>query len=148
MGMKYGINGSHVSHEAAARLLGAMGFKNTRVYQFTTGRMHEMVIDRGLPAYVSGFTSDDEGHAFLVDGAITMQRTAYYYDSQTKETTTDCVKRQLYHCNYGWAGLCDGYYQEGMVVCPGKPVHKELGDGDGMSQVDYVNKKVIIYYNL
>ena len=148
MGMKYGIDGSRVGHEAAARLLRAMGFNDTKVYKFTTGRMHEMVIDRGLPTYVSGFRSTGGGHAFLVDGAITMRRMIYNYNPQTNKTETGYDKRQLYHCNYGWFGTCDGYYHPGMVVCPGKPVHKDLGDGDDASQIDYVKDKVIIYYNL
>lgn len=84
----------------------------------------------------------------MVDGAITMRRMIYNYNPQTNKTETGYDKRQLYHCNYGWFGTCDGYYHPGMVVCPGKPVHKDLGDGDDASQIDYVKDKVIIYYNL
>ena len=46
----------------------------------------------GHPAYVSGATSNNEGHAWVVDG--------YYVNT--------------YHINWGWYGAGDGYFNIGI----------------------------------
>ena len=46
----------------------------------------------GHPAYVSGTTNDNKGHAWVVDG--------YYVNT--------------YHINWGWDGRSDGYYNAGV----------------------------------
>lgn len=58
----------------------------------------------------------------------------------------------LYHCNFGWSGVCDGYYQSDAVVCPRKNSnYSEVGDRIDPTEIgtvyEYTNEKRIIYYN-
>ncbi len=45
-------------------------------------------LDSGLPVIYSGFTEDKEGHAFVIDG----------------------YENDMYHINWGWDGMFNGYF--------------------------------------
>ncbi len=76
------------------------------------------LLELGLPVYISGRTYIDknqtitDGHSWLIDGFCKQKRTVtekegtfpnYIYNTSTEE-------RLLFHCNFGWAANCDGYY--------------------------------------
>lgn len=151
IGMNYGIEKSGASDDDACRLLKAVGFNNVDKYYFDTGKLKEMVIDRGLPTYISGFDGD-EGHAWVVDGTATVRQHWTITNKKTGEVKANYTDFFLYHCNFGWAGICDGYYQPDAVVCPRKnSKYSEVGDRIDPtktgSDYEFTSKKRIIYYN-
>ena len=62
----------------------------------------------------------------------------------------ELIEPTLYHCNFGWAGICDGYYYAGSVFNPrGNPQEREIGDRESNSTGDnFTTETRIIYYNL
>lgn len=62
---------------------------------FTDEQWHRMLqqeLAEGRPVYYSGSGSQSEGHAFVIDGVMEQDGLVYY------------------HVNWGWDGLCNGYY--------------------------------------
>lgn len=67
----------------------------------------DTMMDKEYPIYTIGVTSDNQGHAWVIDG---LKKYVTYLTSEMMAVdTTNYV-----HCNYGWGGECDGYYQEGV----------------------------------
>lgn len=148
IGMNYGVNASSASDDDAVRFLKAMGFKDVKKYYCDEGKIAEMVVGRGLPTYVSG--QGDKGHAWVVDGSVIQRRlaTTKYTTGEVKENYQNNI---LYHCNFGWAGIADGYYKPNLIYCPSTdPVYKEDDNIDRYSgeNKNYSNRTRIIYYNL
>lgn len=149
IGMKFGVNKSSADHHDACRMLKAVGFNNVEAYYFDTGKLKEMVIDRGLPTYIRGYDDNlDKGHAWVVDGAVTKRQHYISTNKKTGEVRTYSMDVLLYHCNFGWSGFSDGYYHPDAVMCPRNDVEwKEVGDRDGGMIRNYTSTKRIIYYN-
>ncbi len=90
------------------------------------------MINSGLPIICQGCQSNaiTVGHIWLLDGMIYQYR--YKQEirnnvvaNQTKET------RQFIHCNYGWRGDCDGYYNIDLFnVSEGPILRDSIDDGD------------------
>lgn len=62
---------------------------------FTDEQWHRLLqqeLAAGRPVYYSGNGSQSEGHAFVIDGVMEQDGLVYY------------------HVNWGWDGLCNGYY--------------------------------------
>ena len=80
----------------------------------------------GGPSYYTGSSYDDYGHAFVLDG----------YDEDSR-----------FHFNYGWSGICNGYYflpsseyyQNQSTILNLKP------DKDGTSQYDNYFDDICLY---
>lgn len=149
IGMDYGISSSSATRHDAARFLKAMGFRDVDIYYFSEGKLKEMVVDRGLPTYIRGHGLSG-GHAWVVDGIKIWDREVSYYYPKNGTTSTTIETRQLYHCNFGWNGRCDGYYYAGSIFNPrGKPLESEIGDTSSTSAGDNLTSETrIIYYNL
>lgn len=58
-------------------------------------------IDEGLPVIYSGFDLEKKGHAFVIDG----------------------YKGELFHCNWGWNGMANGYYSINLAEKDCIPVY-------------------------
>ena len=149
IGMEYGVSSSSASRHDAARFLKAMGFRDVDIYYFSEGKLKEMVADRGLPTYIRG-SGLDGGHAWVVDGVKKWNREVTYRYTNPVSSGTKTEEKQLYHCNFGWAGICDGYYYAGSVFNPrGNPQEREIGDRESNSTGDnFTTETRIIYYNL
>ena len=46
----------------------------------------------------------------------------------------------LVHCNFGWGGMCDGYYQFSIFNLSGGPLFTECGDSMCYSSAYYKKK--------
>ncbi len=149
IGMEYGITSSSSSRHDAARFLKAMGFKDVDIYYFSEGKLKEMVADRGLPTYIRGHGLYG-GHAWVVDGVKSWNRNITRYYTNPVSSSTSIENRLLYHCNFGWKGICDGYYNAGSVFNPrGNPTETEIGDVPSNNTGDNLTSETrIIYYNL
>ncbi len=55
-------------------------------------------------------SEDYSGHAWVIDGYLHK----YYYNQENNQPTHLDHELIFLHCNYGWGGECDGYYQEGV----------------------------------
>ena len=102
IGMDYGLDGSSASNDSACRFLRAVGFTNVDKYYLDAGKLKEMVIDRGLPTYITGHDDNvDKGHAWVVDGAAAIRQHSTITNRKTGEVKETYMDLFLYHCNFG-----------------------------------------------
>ncbi len=70
-------------------------------------------LNLGKVVLTCGTTILGEGHAWVIDGGhyYTIRGTRYNSDG-----TADYVSEshKCVHCNFGWGGICDGYYTDGI----------------------------------
>lgn len=105
--MNYGPDASGASYEDAALALvdyfnyDQESLRIIRMNDFTAGSWEQMLqneLDQSRPVYYSGYNTE-EGHAFVCDG----YRSADH----------------MFHINWGWSGLYNGYYAVGSLNPPG-----------------------------
>ena len=91
---------SFATPAAAKRCLTSFGYQNVQKH---TG-YHESVILNMLkannPVFIAAISGTVNGHAWVIDG--------YKIRKKAGRTYT------LLHCNWGWRGLCNGYYYSGI----------------------------------
>ena len=98
--MDYGLGASGANAwNFMAGMTGNMGYDKSLALvskdQYTEDGWDEAVLaelDARRPVYVSGRTSSNNGHAFLIDGASSTGGLPYF------------------HINWGWTGSCNGYF--------------------------------------
>ena len=93
------------------------------------------ILDDNRPVYSIGYhiyESDPDtpyGHAWVIDGYNSYKEDKYMREyngldpTQYTDTFIETITYNLVHCNYGWGGLCDGYYTSGVF-----DVSQELDD--------------------
>lgn len=107
------------------------------------------LINSGLPIVCQGCQSNaiTKGHIWLLDGMLYQYR--YKQEirnnvvvNQTKET------RQFIHCNYGWGGRCDGYYNIDLFNVGEGPILKDSIDPtpNPVDQPDYNYNTCMLTY--
>ncbi len=69
-------------------------------------------VQNRLPVYIRGEDSDDEGHAWVIDGISIYRQTVYYYTYNYPYTYcfNEITDTNYFHCNWGWGGLSNGFY--------------------------------------
>ena len=63
-------------------------------------------LDNGCPVFISAIARFLQGHAWVIDGYIKREYVS------NKGTVKD--SKTLVHCNWGWAGDCNGYFTSGV----------------------------------
>lgn len=119
------------------------------------------LLELGLPVYISGRTYIDknqtitDGHSWLIDGFCKQKRTVtekegtfpnYIYNTSTEE-------RLLFHCNFGWAADCDGYYIADVFNLTNGPVfqHEMDKNKENTNKSAYnfnINLRIIHHYGI
>lgn len=79
------------------------------------GYSEKYTYKKGWWIFKKTHTGYREGHAWLVDGYITQERTRKVINRETNETISENREtRLLVHCNWGWGGYRDGYFYPGV----------------------------------
>lgn len=130
------------------------GCKNvTRTY-YRDDLIVDMLVNKGLPVYTQGWcTGCDEGHAWVIDGRRRFERYANnlyieYCDGVELSRYSVCEptgeEDVLVHCNWGWEGICDGYFHSGIFdVANAISTRSDICDINNFSE--YTG---MIFYNL
>lgn len=87
----------------------ALEFLGHKDVTLTWGYKEELVLaslDKGKPVFMSAVAALFSGHAWVVDG----------YIKRKYVSNTGIIKKQetLVHCNWGWHGMCNGYFTSGI----------------------------------
>ena len=106
------------------------------------------LLNSGKPVYTDGSDSEKQkGHAWVIDGYKSYNEKIYereyngiivgeYIDTLLSDTTY-----YLVHCNYGWTGMCDGYYTSGVFDISNEldddMIEESIGDYDGAQDYDF-----------
>lgn len=158
MGTEYGDTGSSTKSSNMIAFLNSIGVSTTSL-EWTAGSGVTSIVQNRIsieeePVPIIGFygTESNECHIWLLDGVHQYRERVYvqYYGEfgyLPKELVTDTWKR-YFHCNYGWQGLCDGYYTHGLYNTAQKLLDKyidtSVGDYKGIGGYNF-NKRMLIY---
>ena len=90
-------------------------YRNTTlVYRYTLDEVLEYLLDN-RPLIMGGVAANASiGHVWVLDGYVQViqqdvTRTTYY-DFTEDVIIDETILKHLLHVNWGWYGLCDGYY--------------------------------------
>lgn len=101
---------------------------------------------------------EDVGHAWLIDGCNDYEiiKTDYITTinpndgSLNIEQTVDRISVEKSHCNFGWGGVCDGYYTDLIfdlsIPRTGEDIDTSVGDISQVSNRYYYKDFYSIYY--
>lgn len=141
--MNYTSDGSGTYDRYVFNYMIELYFKHPRSLSYAKNEILSS-LKIGYPVYMYGRTytdathSDTDGHAWLVDGFCKQERTVtekegtfpnYIYNTFTEE-------RLLFHCNFGWAARCDGYYIADIFDLTNGPIFQHEIDDDNLPNND------------
>ncbi len=123
--MNYGISGSSASNLNARRFLANSGYNN--VHERRANNVdYVYYMYHNTPLYISGYHrfADDNviGHAWVLDGMVDFSIYIKRYIEGYEIDMPCVILNNLVHCNYGWAGHCDGYYEYSLFDLSSGPV--------------------------
>jgi len=123
---EYGVTGSSTTMDNAAATVKCLGFPAAALRAYDSGIAQQIVLAQ-KPLIMRGRGASG-GHAWIVDGW-------YYYESHTYRivgavsTHIGMTQYIWAHCNFGWYGCGDGYYDPWVFdtsLCKDKD--KDAGD--------------------
>ncbi len=106
--IRYKVGGSYGYADGAKRTFNNMGYKSVKKYLgFEKADKNRAIaqLTSGFPMYMDG-SGNGSGHAWVLDGI--------YVRKVYGETGNYLRTENLFHINWGWAGLDDGYYTQGV----------------------------------
>lgn len=146
MNSEYYPIGTSTSRSDAARVMRKAEFTNVLSINNNIEKIKEM-IDDGRPVFIratgdmgTSTEDDDMGHAWLLDGRLCYNTTTYKVTKRNglvvdREAVYYSPIRDYVHCNFGYYGKCDGYYNYNIYdICnersdemrePGDIAHQE-----------------------
>lgn len=94
------------------------GFIHTRTRKHYSGKGIISMLQAKNPILLCGVSRHiTNGHGWVIDGYKKRMRERYIenHNISTHPTTPVAPEEQfLVHCNWGWRGKCDGYYESGI----------------------------------
>lgn len=138
-----------------ANLFSSNNYKEVTIEPYSYYTVHSMLAS-DLPPYVLGSTESAVGHAWVIDGinnyrvehwcreGVLMPSGLYDYVEYMQYSNSYC----LVHCNFGWGGLCDGYYADGIFDTTSGPIDTEFGDIDSETIYNFNQNLMTISYSL
>ncbi|MDE6140889.1 MAG: C10 family peptidase, partial [Alistipes sp.] len=120
----YGLDSSIAYTEYTPPLFQHTGYQSVSLRSFTLTNARDMICNKQYVFYMSGIQKGSSaGHAWVIDGwnEYTVRYWNCYYDTHGG-TDMEILDRVLLesrtytkvHCNFGWGGMCDGYYSGDM----------------------------------
>ena len=124
--VSYGLDGTSAHSKDAVSFFKKMGYRNAGTYDDFDEAKTLSSLYHGCPVIVSGgdikevknlvilgaeirLSTVISGHCWIIDGALRQGKTTTVScDGNIISQTTQY--RTLFHCNYGWNSLHDGYY--------------------------------------
>ncbi len=146
----YTPTGSSSSITNTCELLKKLKFNGVAWREYDSGTIYSMVTNQAHPVWVQGNNKDNEDvHSWVIDGTYRRTRTVEYYSglsliSKYNQTET------LFHCNFGYKGVSDGYYPTEVFDLSEGPLFLEPNYGDNekfIQEFDFSYNKYYIYYS-
>ncbi len=125
-------------------------FNNAHSYGYDIDKVIDM-LDKGLPLLIYSIPGIDitNSHCWNIDGYKTKERdviTETYKGATLIKTTSTKETQTMVHCDFGWGGICNGFYVSGVFKL--NDPNAEL-DGPRDDKKRHYNHFVkIITYNL
>lgn len=127
-----GSGGSYSTPNRVKNYMNTLGYNATRVFGYDLSEIRNMLKD-GKPVFIGSFSMFFQGlllratgHAWLIDGQREIIECTYTDDVKLSVIT---VKESLLHCNWGWAGAHDGYYESKVFETVNASARKDYEEG-------------------
>ena len=152
LNMDYGLDGSSASLKDSRDGLTYVLYKGVNDHTYRDGYVRTMMLDRKKTTIVRGHSSTGRklNHQWNIDGWLYRMRyiKTYYRNGTTSISSKEQVPQTLIHCNFGWNGLCNGYYFSGSFNTTTKPVDQESGidNVEGTQDGNYTDDLRMITY--
>lgn len=125
---KWGYSGSTAFPCNAARYMRKSGYSMaTRRWGLNKEMILEM-LDNRRPVILSANAGLFGGHAWVVDGYIRYQLEIEKKTDKGVVIEKSNERKELLHCNFGWQGLCDGYYTSSIFDTGSSPEERDDKD--------------------
>ena len=138
----YGADKSSAYTKDAETFFRWLGYQDVYRRGYDWGGIRTSLINHRMPVFICGY-STVAGHAWILDGILQQQQDRLYVSITGEKHVVDSKHRYLVHCNYGWGGSKDGYYNPEIFDTAAGPIIRENSKGPG----DYSNKVEIITYS-
>jgi len=98
---------------------------------YDNGVVYNMLKNK-KPALVCAISKIVDGHAWVVDGYLHRAQPVICIRNCDGKERRDTTYRDQYlvHCNWGWKGLCNGYYSQGIFNLKNGAVAVEKNNGE------------------
>lgn len=98
---------------------------------YDNGVVYNMLKNK-KPALVCAISKIVDGHAWVVDGYLHRAQPVICIRNREGKEHRDTSYRDQYlvHCNWGWKGLCNGYYSQGIFNLKNGAVAVEKNNGE------------------
>ena len=150
--MDYGLDGSSASLKDSRDGLTYVLYKGVNDHTYRDSYVRTMMLDRKKTTIVRGHSSTGRklNHQWNIDGWLYRMRyiKTYYRNGTTSISSKEQVPQTLIHCNFGWNGLCNGYYFSGSFNTTTKTVDQESGidNVEGTQDGNYTDDLRMITY--
>ena len=138
-------------------LFNSTGYNNAMFTTYSFNTIKTM-LGQNLPVFISAYESNGgASHMWVIDGSYLYKiehwvRESYYvgpgWDYNEYISSTDYYN--LFHCNYGFEGRCDGYYNSAVfntnVELPDGYIDVGAGDTEGTPQGNFSSNLHIMSY--
>lgn len=153
VGVSLGINYSSgyvgvVMSDGVQSFMRSLGYSGAHYTEWEYNPVFSKVYGLGKPMIMRGKQSGaDNGHAWVLDGWDEYQIGCPRFTIDGG-VVYDYLTARKVHCNFGWGGLCDGYYTIGAFDTTVENPDIELGVGDykGTATSNYNCRFYIVNY--
>lgn len=117
-GSWYFYSGTFTFPGKATSYMKFAGYNNARSYNYKYSRVTAM-LDNGCPLIIYGIPKINifKSHSWNIDGykiKVRTTTTKKYVGEVLKNETTQTDTCKMVHCDFGWDGICNGYYVSGV----------------------------------
>ncbi len=120
-------DGTFTFPSLAAILMSIRSYRNVQYIDYNTQLVKSM-IDNQCPILICSVPIEKntynlkKSHAWNIDGykvRTTHIEKKYYRDNVWFETTHSSTETLMVHCDWGWKGMCNGYFESGVFNLAG-----------------------------
>lgn len=155
--------GTTNTSQQAESFFNSIGYSDVSLIDYSLPQVIDMVYNKQLPVYMLGHYYDANnpltvypGHDWVIDGCnvYTIDYWVRHYTDAINYTEyiESTVNYNLVHCNYGNAGLCDGYYTNHIFdttsILTSDRIDSENGDVQHQGSYYYDKILQLITYSL
>lgn len=154
----YGISQTGAYTSNVVDLLNEIGYNNVNYTQYDYNDVFDMVYTNKYPTIIrGGDTNSSAGHAWVIDGCFNFTVDSYLCSRPSNSvivtrTYIGSSTTRKVHCNFGWEGYCDGYYNDGVfntnIARNANNIVSEIGDIISTTDYNFSESNMIITYEL
>jgi hypothetical protein len=147
LNMSYGATESGSSTSRLTKTLESFGYKSATYSDYKTSVVISEITD-GYPIVSIGTDEENSAsHGWVIHGALKRTYTIEHRDIYTDICKYKTYKSEYYVlCNWGWSGLCDGYYLSNVFDLTNGAIFKDpLCPNNYTSKYDFSSTTQMVY---